>query len=368
MVQVSDGGTPVLSASNSLSITIVRPVAITTLALPNGATNTVYSATLTAAGGSSPYTWSKTSGSLPPGLTLSGDGVISGTPTTTGTFNFVVQVSDGGTPVLSASKSLSITIARLFAITTTSLSNGILNMAYTGTLTATSGTLPYTWSLAGGSLPSGLTLNATNGAITGTPTVSGFFSFTGRVTDAGNPAQTAIKPLSISVVMSIWSNTALPGTVDGGPDNAVELGVKFRSDMTGTVLGIRFYKASANTGTHVGNLWTSNGVPLATVTFSNETASGWQQALFATPMTIASNTVYVASYHANNGHYSADASYFQGKSANNPPLHALTNSTSNPNGFYVYGKIAFFQTQLGMPPTIGWMWYSCLDLPPLRQP
>ena len=67
----------------------MRPVAITTLALPNGVTNAVYSATLTADGGTLPYTWSRTSGSLPPGLTLSGDGVISGTPTTTGTFNFV---------------------------------------------------------------------------------------------------------------------------------------------------------------------------------------------------------------------------------------------------------------------------------------
>ena len=145
--------------------------------------------------------------------------------------------------------------------------------------------------------------------------------------------------------MTIWSNTTVPGLVDGGPDSAVELGVKFRSDVAGTITGIRFYKAGANTGTHVGNLWTSNGTQLATATFTNETASGWQQALFATPVTIASNTVYVASYHANNGHYSADINYFPGKGVDNPPLHALTNGVSGGNGVYAYGASSVFPNQ-----------------------
>src|SRR5208337_3903132 len=103
---------------------------------------------------------------------------------------------------------------------------------------------------------------------------------------------------------TIWPSTTVPGTVDDGPDSAVELGVKFRSDVAGSITGIRFYKASANTGTHVGNLWTSTGTLLATATFTGETASGWQQVNFATPVSITANTVYVASYHANNGHFS----------------------------------------------------------------
>ena len=115
-------------------------------------------------------------------------------------------------------------------------------------------------------------------------------------------------------MVTIWPSTRDARRVDdGGPDSAVELGVKFKSDVAGTITGIRFYKAAANTGTHVGNLWTSNGTLLATATFTNETASGWQQVLFATPVAIASNTVYVASYHANNGHYSADAQLLPGK-------------------------------------------------------
>ena len=235
-------------------------------------------------------------------------------------------------------------------ITTTFLPTGVVNTAYSATLAANGGTLPYTWLLAGGSLPSGLAL-ATNGAIAGIPTTVGLFTFTGRVSDAGSPVQTTNKSLSITItstsmptVVTMWSDTTTPTQVDGGPDSAVELGVKFKSDATGTIAGIRFYKATANTGTHVGNLWSSAGMNLATATFSNETASGWQQVLFATPVAIASNTVYVASYHANDGHYSADPNYFL-TGVDNPPLHALANGVSGGNGVYAYGLSSVFPTQ-----------------------
>jgi hypothetical protein len=100
---------------------------------------------------------------------------------------------------------------------------------------------------------------------------------------------------------------------DAGPDSPVELGVKFTANVNGTISGIRFYKSSANTGTHVGNLWTSTGTLLATAIFSNETASGWQQVNFPTPVAITANTTYVASYHTSVGHYSADQTFFAHK-------------------------------------------------------
>ena len=233
-------------------------------------------------------------------------------------------------------------------ITTTSLPNGVSNTVYTATLTASGGALPYTWTIIGGALPPGLTLNPGTGVISGTPTTSGTFSFTVQVSDSGS--HTATKTLSITIlstptVITLWPDTTVPGRVDEGPDSAVELGVKFKSDVAGTITGIRFYKATANTGVHVGNLWTSNGTRLATVTFSNESASGWQQALFATPLAITSNTVYVASYHANNGHYSADLNYFSGKGVDNPPLHALANGVSGGNGVYRYGTSSLFPNQ-----------------------
>jgi hypothetical protein len=144
---------------------------------------------------------------------------------------------------------------------------------------------------------------------------------------------------------SIWPNTTVPGVVDPGPDNAVELGVKFRTDSAGSITAIRFYKASANIGIHVANLWTSTGTLLATATFANETSSGWQQAVFSTPVTITANTVYVASYHTNVGHYSIDGNYFSGKGMDNPPLHALATGVSGGNGVFAYGSISSFPSQ-----------------------
>jgi hypothetical protein len=150
---------------------------------------------------------------------------------------------------------------------------------------------------------------------------------------------------SLTAVTTLWPGTAVPTVVDGGPDSALELGVKFRSDTAGYITGIRFYKASANTGTHVGNLWTSTGKLLATAMFSGETASGWQQVNFATPVSITANTVYVASYHANNGHYSNDNNYFSVNGVDNPPLHALANGVSGGNGVYAYGSSSAFPNQ-----------------------
>ena len=234
------------------------------------------------------------------------------------------------------------------AITTTSLPNGICNVAYSATLTASEGTAPYSWSVAGGSLPPGITLSS-GGILSGTPTTTGIFNFTGRVSDVGNPVQITNKALSMTIVtapaVTIWPTNAVPGVVDGGPDGAVEVGVKFKSEVAGTITGIRFYKAMANTGTHIGNLWSSEGTLLGTATFANETASGWQQALFATPVAIASNTMYVASYHANNGHYSADDYYFIERGVDRPPLHALADGVSGGNGVYAYGASSAFPNQ-----------------------
>ena len=123
----------------------------------------------------------------------------------------------------------------------------------------------------------------------------------------------------------------------------MELGVKFRSDASGFVTGIRFYKGSANTGTHVGNLWAADGTRLATAIFTNETSLGWQQVNFATPVPISANSVYVASYHAPNGGYAGDSNYFATKEVYNPPvpIHLLQDGASGGNGVYVYGSGGF---------------------------
>jgi hypothetical protein len=145
---------------------------------------------------------------------------------------------------------------------------------------------------------------------------------------------------SCSGATSLWPANPTPA-VPADPDtSAVELGVKFRSSEDGFVCGLRFYKGSGNTGTHVGHLWTSTGQLLATVTFTNETASGWQQMLFDAPVAITANTVYVASYHAPVGRYSVNENYFASGVASTP-LYALSSSESGGNGVYLYGSGGF---------------------------
>jgi hypothetical protein len=153
------------------------------------------------------------------------------------------------------------------------------------------------------------------------------------------------KQFSITITqptVSIWPSNPTPAIVDGGADNPVELGLKFRSDAAGFVTGVRFYKGALNTGTHVGNLWSTTGTKLASVTFSGETASGWQQMNFASPVPIQANTVYVVSYLCPNGHYSGNLDYFATQGVDNAPLHALATGVSGLNGVYGYGAASTF--------------------------
>jgi methionine-rich copper-binding protein CopC len=143
---------------------------------------------------------------------------------------------------------------------------------------------------------------------------------------------------------TIWPASATPATASVTDSGAVNLGVKFTAEQSGLVTAIRFYKGAANTGTHVGTLWNSSGQSLASVTFTNETASGWQQAELATPVAIAANTTYVVSYHAPNGGYPVSYDYFAATGVDSPPLHALRDGVNGGNGVYVYGPTTQFPT------------------------
>jgi hypothetical protein len=124
----------------------------------------------------------------------------------------------------------------------------------------------------------------------------------------------------------------------------VEVGVKFRADVSGMITGIRFYKRSADTVTHTGSLWSATGTLLATGTFTGETTSGWQQLTFTTPVTINANTTYVASYHSG-GLYASTSNFFLTTGFNNGPLHALKDGFDGANGVYIYGSGGVFPTQ-----------------------
>jgi hypothetical protein len=115
--------------------------------------------------------------------------------------------------------------------------------------------------------------------------------------------------VAVSCPCTIWSASAAPVNPAENDPGAVEVGVKIRSDVNGFITGVRFYKGTANTGTHIANLWTTSGTRLATATFTNETATGWQQVTFASPVAIIDGTDYVASYHTNVGHYAGDGGF-----------------------------------------------------------
>ena len=250
-----DSGSPQQTATQSLSITINPKLAITTTSLPNGVVNTGYSASLESSGGSGTITWSVTSGSLPPGLTLSGAGAIAGTPTTAGASSFTVTAKDSGTPQQSVQQALSITIYSGLAITTTTLPNGIVNAAYSTKLASAGGTGTITWSVSKGSLPAGLTLSG-SGTISGTPTAAGTSSFTVSATDSSTPPQTKTQALSITInpLLSI-TTTSLPNGLTGTAYSATLQSTGGSGTITWSVAsgslpaGLTLSSAGAITGT-----------------------------------------------------------------------------------------------------------------------
>jgi hypothetical protein len=186
---------------------------------------------------------------------------------------------------------------------------------------------------------------ATTTTITGLTNGTGYtFTVTASNAVGAGPASEhsgTATPTAILAPDTIFGQ-ATPVTIDSGDGNSVNVGVKFSSSLAGAVTGIRFYKASTNTGTHVGSLWSASGTLLGRTTFSNETASGWQLANFSAPITIAANTTYVASYLAPKGHYS-DSSSGLTSGVSNPPLSALANTLSA-NGLYTYSSTSVFPT------------------------
>lgn len=135
---------------------------------------------------------------------------------------------------------------------------------------------------------------------------------------------------------SLWPATTLPSVQSFDDRSAVELGVKFTTSRAGVISGIRFFKGNANTGSHTARLWSSSGTILATATFNNETASGWQEVRFSSPVPVSANTTYVASYFAPNGGYAVDGNYFT-RDWVSAPLQALASQSSGGNGVYRYG-------------------------------
>ena len=185
-------------------------------------------------------------------------------------------------------------------------------------------------------------------AFTGTQNVYGMAQTAGGV----NTGWQALGTFTVNTqpASSIWPSTATPA-IPFLASTPLTLGVKFRSDVSGNITGLRFYKGAGNSGTHIGLLYSAGGTLLAQATFTAETASGWQQVNFATPVQIAANTVYIAAYFSTTG-FAYSGAYFS-TGVDNPPLHALASGVSGPNGVYAYGSAAAFPSFDGVARTTG---------------
>jgi hypothetical protein len=237
---VADG-----TKSASGSITVVPPPAITTASLAGATVGTAYSAMLQASGGITPYNWTLTGGTLPPGLNVNGDGSISGSPTAGGNFSFTVQVADAANPPLTATANLSITSVVLpISITTLSLPDGTVDTAYKQLVQVTGGIPPYTWSTAGGSLPSWASLNSTTGSISGIPGGAGMASFSVKVADSETPVLTDTQGLTITIVAgTAVSDSKLSGHYaflfngfDDATGSPVAIAGSFTTDANGKIM------------------------------------------------------------------------------------------------------------------------------------
>ena len=183
---------------------------LTSATLPFGANGAGYSQSLFAAGGTAPYAWSLTAGALPNGLTLSAVGVVSGSPTQTGTFNFTAKVTDGAGTMLSRAFSVKInTVTGLGYTTGATLPGGNVGEAYSRGVAATGGTAPYTHAVTAGSPPAGLSL-ASNGLVSGTPTTAQTSTFTATVTDSVGATASRNFTITIDSAGPSITTTTLP--------------------------------------------------------------------------------------------------------------------------------------------------------------
>ncbi|MXV17052.1 YDG domain-containing protein [Hufsiella ginkgonis] len=217
-------GTGPFTGARAYSLTVNAPtITIAPATLTAATIGTSYSRSISAAGGTAPYTYAVTAGALPAGLSLASDGTLSGTPTAGGNFSFIVTAIDNstGTGPFAGSRAYSLTVnAPTVALSPSTLPNATQGTSYSQTISASGGTQPYSFSITSGALPAGITL-ATNGTLSGTATVNGSFNFTVTATDAstGTGPYTGSRAYTMSVVSNdaTLSNLTLSsGTLSGG--------------------------------------------------------------------------------------------------------------------------------------------------------
>ncbi|MBB5534796.1 DUF4082 domain-containing protein [Rhizobium giardinii] len=204
---------------------------------------------------------------------------------------------------------------------------------------------PLTITGVGGATNGTVAFNSQANTVTFTPT-SGYIgpaSFSYSIADGRGGTASAVVSLTVGqseTTLNLFSPSNAPSLTSVNDPEAVELGVKFVASSAGLITGLRYYKSAQDTGTHTGSLWTSGGNLLASATFANESASGWQTVTFTQPVSISAGTTYVASYHSN-GFYGVTPNFFA-TSYTNGPLSAPSSAASGGNGVHAYGAGGLF--------------------------
>ncbi|NKM25162.1 N,N-dimethylformamidase beta subunit family domain-containing protein [Rhizobium laguerreae] len=271
------------------------------------------------------------------------------TNTLSDVFSYTMRDTAGAT----ATANLTVTIhgandAPVLAVQTAA-QNATVGSAFSFTLPTTtftdvdsSETLTYAATAADGTaLPAWLAFNATTRTFSGTPTTSGTYGVRVTATDLGGLAANETFNITATVApatYSLFNASSTPAQTNLNDGQQLEVGVKFQSNVVGDITAIKFYRSANDNGQNVVDLWTTTGTKLATATFTNTTASGWQTVNFTTPVTIAANTTYIASYHTTGAYVATDGFFANGVS--NGPLSALSSAAAGGNGVYAYGGSA----------------------------
>jgi len=261
--KVTDGVSATATKNFSITVAATALTIATSAPLPDGAVGSAYTQTLAATGGTAPYTWSRSAGALPPGVSLSTGGLLAGTPTTPGNYGFTAQVTDAGGLVTAKAFSILVPVPPLVITSPATLPSGMMGTSYAQALLAVGGTGGYTWTMTAGAMPTGMTLGAA-GDVSGTPGAVGTFNFTARVTDSASTATTKAFTLVVTPAPLVIATAApLPGGI---------LNATYTQTLAATG-GITPYSWSVSAGALPPGLSLSNagvlsGVPAKTGDFS----------------------------------------------------------------------------------------------------
>src|SRR6185295_12322267 len=292
-ITVSPAAPPVANAGANQTITV--PASSVTLN-GGGSTGTITS-----------YAWSMVSGPNTPAITTPAAVSTTVTGLIQGSYVFNLSLNGGASQA-----QVTITVSPAPPPTANAGANQTITLptsAVTLNGSGSTGTITsYAWTrISGPNTPTITSPAAATTTVTGL--IQGTYVFQLSVNNGASVSQTTVTVAAAVTTTNIFT-TQVPNGVAQTDGTALELGVKFRSSVAGFVTGIRFYKSSGNSGTHTGELYSSTGTRLAQAVFINETATGWQQVLFSSPVAITAGTTYIAAYHSSSGFYSSTNNYF----------------------------------------------------------